>query len=231
MAKFINKIKGLTAERPKVSTGYADVRLTTDDGKMTWLEVKMNHTDNLSNPRIFFDGKKWDTTYHTPTAKFAVDAVNKSSDSKGFINAIAKFSGIKSPKIPTTKSGLKDPNAVPLSVMKDYFAQPGINRYILALPDIDLGKVVTDHYLKGKVEPATYIQAGDDFYMIGKSNPFGVPKDVPLLKGTGPFRMRVSTRSAFYEVQAEVKIQHMPTSKYSLMPGTKKKNPFASLVK
>ena len=62
--------------------------------------------------------------------------------------------------------------------------------------------------------------------MIGKSNPLKVPNDVPLLSGTGNFKIRVSTRSAFYEVQAEIKIIKMPVSKYSVKPGTTKKNPF-----
>lgn len=227
VANHINTLgDNLKAERPKVSAKYADVRVERD-GNTTWLEVKMNHTDNLSNPRVFFDGKKWDTTYNTPSAKLAVDKLNKSKEAAEFLKAIAKFSGIDNPKIPTTKSGLKDPNAVPLKVMKDFFAQPGINRYIMSEPNINLGKVVTDHYLKGKAEPAHYMQAGDDFYMIGKSNPLNVPKNVPQLDGVGPFKIRVATRSQFYEVQAEIKISEMPSSRYSIKPGSSKKNPFA----
>ena len=226
VADYINTLKGINAERPKVSAKYADVRLKRG-GTTTWLEVKMNHTDNLSNPRIFFDGSKWNTTYDTPAAKFAVKNINKSKQAKDFIAAIAKFSGIKNPKIPTTKSGLKDPNAIPLDVMKKYFSQSGINRYIMSIDDVNLGKLVTDHYLLGKAEPAQYMQAADDFYMIGKSNPLKVPNNVPVLSGTGPFKIRIATRSQFYEVQAEVKITKMPSSKYSLKPGSKKKNPFA----
>lgn len=229
VADNINKMKGCNAERPKVSTKYSDVKITLDGGETAWLEVKMNHTDNLTNPRIFFDGNKWDTTYTMSAAKKAVEIMNKSSDAKDFIKAITKFSGIKKPKIPTTKSGLKDKDAVPLDVMKEYFSQPGINRYVAAMPNVNLGQVVTDHYLNGKAEPAYYMQAGDDFYMIGNANPLGVPKDVPKLSGSGPFKVRVATRSAFYEVQAEVKIAQMPNSPYSLKPGTKKKNPFAKL--
>jgi len=226
VADHINNLNGMIADRPKVSAKYADVKIERD-GNETWLEVKMNHTDNLSNPRIFFDGSKWDTTYNTPAAKFAVKLINASQQTKDFIESIAKFSGIKNPKIPTTKSGLKDPSAIPLSVMKKYFAQPGINRYIMSVADINLGKLVTDHYLLGKAEPAHYMQAADDFYMIGKSNPLKAPKDVPVLSGVGPFRIRIATRSQFYEVQAEVKITQMPFSKYSLKPGSSKKNPFA----
>jgi hypothetical protein len=226
IAANINRMPGMNASRPSVGIGYSDVLVSRDGGETSWLEVKMNHTDNLSNPRVFFDGKKWDTTYTTPAAKEAVKLLNKSSEAADFVKAIGKFAGIKNPKIPTTKSGLKDPNAVPLDVMKQYFEQPGITRYIMNVPDMNLGKVVTDHYTKGKDEPAFYMQAGDDFYMITKKNPLGVPKSVPTLSGKGNFRVRVATRSKFYEVQAEIKINEMPNSKYSVKMGTKKKNPF-----
>jgi len=225
VADHINGLKNMSADRPKVSSAYSDVRISRL-GNQTWLEVKMNHTDNLSNPRIFFDGRKWDTTYTTPAAKFAVEHMNKSQQARDFIQAIEKFSGIKGAKIPTTKSGLKDPKAIPLDVMKEYFAQPGIDRYIMTLDNIDLGKLVTDHYLIGKAEPAHYMQAADDFYMIGRSDPLSAARGVPVLSGGGPFKIRVSTRSKFYEVQAEIKITKMPSSKFSLKPGTQKRNPF-----
>ena len=226
VADALDKIKGVTAERPKVSTAFPDVLVTAQNGNSCWIEVKMNHTDNLGNPRVFYDGNKWDTTYTTTAAKKAVELLNKSDETKDFLEAISKFSGIKNPKIPTTKGGLKDRDAVPLSVMKEYFSQPGINRYIMTIPDVNLGNVVSDHYLKGKAEPAYYMQAADDFYMIGRANPLKLNKGIPLLSGAGPFRMRVATRSAYYEVQAELKIQEMPKSRYSIMPGTKKINPF-----
>jgi len=229
VAQHLNSMELVNAERPKVSTAYSDVLITLDGGETSWLEVKMNHTDNLTNPRIFYDGRKWDTTYTTTAAQRTIEIMNKSREAKDFMEAISKFSGIKNPKIPTTKIGLKDKSAIPLDVMKEYFSQPGINRYIANEPNIDLGKVVTDHYLKGKKEPAHYMQAGDDFYMIGRANPLGLPKDIPLLSGSGPFKVRIATRSAFYEVQAEIKIAKMPDSRYSIKPGTRKKNPFERL--
>lgn len=225
VADYIDSLEGISASRPKVSTKYADVKLEKD-GNTTWLEVKMNHTDNLTNPRVFFDGKKWDTTYSTHAAKVAVNLLNKSKEAKDFVESLKKFVGRDDIIIPTNKGGLKDPRAVPLATMKDYFSQPGINRYVMTEEDVNLGDVVTNHYVKGKAEPAYYMQAADDFYLISKKNPFKVPNSVPVLTGTGPFKVRVSTRSQFYEVQAEVKITHMPSSKYSLMPGTKKLNPF-----
>lgn len=229
VAKNINKIPGISAKRPKVSTEYSDVLMEYNKMKI-WIEVKMSHTDNLSNPRVFYKNGKWQTTYSTPAAKHTVDILNKSAQAKKFIKDIAKFSGIpeKIIKIPTTKSGLKEEGAVPLKVMKAYFDQPSINRYIANEENYNLGDVVTEHYTIGKAEPAYYMQAGDDFYMISRKNPLKI-KGIPILNGSGDFKVRVATRSEFYEVQAEIKIKKMPISKFSVAPGTKKSNPFLSM--
>ena len=113
--------------------------------------------------------------------------------------------------------------------MKAYFNQPSINRYIANEENYNLGDVVTEHYTIGKAKPAYYMQAGDDFYMISKKNPLKM-KGIPVLSGHGDFKVRVSTRSEFYEVQAEIKIKKMPHSKFSVAPGTKKDNPFLSMT-
>jgi hypothetical protein len=207
VAKNINKIPGIKALRPKVSTEYSDVLMEYKNFKGDngiWIEVKMSHTDNLSNPRVFYEKGKWHTTYKTPAAKHTVEILNKSAQAKKFIKDIAKFSGIpeKMIKIPTTKSGLKEEGAVPLSVMKAYFNQPNINRYIANEENYNLGDVVTEHYTIG----------------------------IPVLSGLGDFKVRVATRSEFYEVQAEIKIKKMPNSKFSVAPGTKKQNPFLSMT-
>lgn len=227
VANSIDRISGVKAERPKVGTDFPDVKVTFKN-TVTWFEVKMNHTDNLSNPRVFYKDGKWQTTYKTPAAKYTVDLLNKSAQTQKFLKDIAKFSGIpfKSLKIPTTKTGLLEPGAVPLHVMKSYFNRPGVNRYIESKSNFNLGKVVTEHYTIGKTEPAYYMQAGDDFYMVSSKNPFKFSTKIPVLAGFGEFRVRVATRSEYYEVQAEIKIKKMPESPYSLMPGTKKKNPF-----
>lgn len=227
MAKNINGIPGVKASRPAVATSFPDVLVEYKKQKV-WFEVKMNHTDNLSNPRVFYTNGKWHTTYSTPAAKYTVDLLNSSAQTEKFLKDLAKFSGIpfKQLKIPTTKTGLKEPGAVPLKVMKLYFSQPSINRYIAGESNYNLGKVVTEHYTIGKEQPAYYMQAGDDFYMISKTNPFDLSTKIPVLQGTGDFKVRVATRSEYYEVQAEIKISKMPYSEYSLMPGTKKKNPF-----
>jgi hypothetical protein len=230
IAKSINKVAGMAATRPTADTALSDVLIKKFNNKAahTWVEVKMNHTDNLSNPRVFYQKGKWQTTYKTPAAKAAVDILNASGEAKAFIKNIAKFAGIPVSKIiiPTNKGMLKDPNAVPLDVMKEYFEKPGVNRYIANQQNYNLGKLVTEHYTIGKKEPAYYMQAGDDFYLISKANPLGLSKNIPLLSGRGDFKVRVATRSEFYEVQAEIKIKNMPSSSFSVKPGTAKKNPF-----
>jgi hypothetical protein len=227
VADSVDKIPGVKAIRPPGDTAYADVKITYKKAT-SWMEVKMNHTDNLSNPRVYYENGTWKTTYKTPSAKAAVDILNKDPKTKKFLKDIAEFSGIpfRSLKIPTTKGGLKEEGAVPLHIMKKFFDQPSVNRYIANSENLDLGKIVTEHYTKGKAEPAYYMQAGDDFYRISNFDPFKLGATIPLLSGRGDFKVRVATRSEFYEVQAEIKIAHMPNSKYSLKPGTNKANPF-----
>lgn len=230
IAKAINKVKGVKATRPPGKTSLSDVLITEYKGSpaRAWVEVKMNHTDNLSNPRVYYEGGRWQTTYKTPAAAAAVELLNESKDAKRFIKDIAQYSGIdvKKIKIPTSKTGLKDPDAVPLKIMKKYFTDEASSRYIANEDNYDLGKLVTEHYTIGKEEPAYYMQASDDFYRISKTNPLGLSAKIPLLSGRGNLKVRVATRSEFYEVQAEIKIVNMPNSSFSVKPGSVKKNPF-----
>jgi len=235
VANAINSIaSNISADRPSVGTQFADV-LVTVDGQTSWLEVKMNSSDNLSNPRVFYDGSSWGTTYKTPTAEYAVNLLNNSPDAQRFVDEIAEFSGIDNPALPTTKGGLKNPNAVPLEVMREFVEGRG-NRYIASENDVDIGSLVTQHYTLGKAEPANYMQSGDSFYLVGAADPFGLNAanggGIPTLGGTGDFKMRVSTRSKFYEIQAEIKIKafNPATSAYSVLGGSKKKNPFTAVA-
>jgi hypothetical protein len=227
VAENINSIPGITAQRLTRGTDYPDVNIKYKN-KESWLEVKMNHTDNLSNPRVFYLDGIWQTTYKTPTAKVAIDILNSSVQTKQFLKDIATFAGIplNKLKLPTTKGGLNVEGAVPLETMKKYFNRNGVNRYIANKENMDLGKIVTQHYIKGKTVAAYYMQAGDDFYRISDADPFNLGLSIPLLEGTGDFKVRISTRSEFYEIQAEIKITEMPNSKYSVKPNTKKLNPF-----
>ena len=228
---------GLIAERPSVGTGYSDVRLKYKN-QFYWLEVKMNHTDNLANPRVFYNGIRWDTTYKTPAAKHSVKQLNSSNALiRKFHREINKYSGIRNAKIPTTKGGLADEKAVPLEEMRSFFDNRVFNsRYILDNKNVDIASLVTEHYTKGKDEPAHYMQAGDDFYLIGTKDPLKLnrrlrgKKRIPVLSGKGNFRVRVATRSKFYEVQAEIKIKDFVSSPYSVLKGSKKLNPFSNLL-
>lgn len=227
VTKAIGSNPNIKAEQGR-DVRYSDVKVTRK-GITSWIEVKMTHTDNLSNPRFFYMNQKWQTSYTTPAATSALELLNSSSQTNKFVEDISKFSGI--PKkyiiIGTNKSHLKLPGCVPLHIMKSYFSQPGINRYISIQSNIDIGELVTKHYLEGKAAPACYLQAGNDFYMIGTTNPFKLDIKIPKLAGTGDLKVRVSTRSEYYEVQAEIKIKHFKpiSSKYSVIDA-EKINPF-----
>lgn len=236
VANNINSTSTAKAERPKVSTKFPDVTLDYNGkskhrGKRIWLEVKMNHTDNLGNTRVSYVDGKWTAAQPLdPIKKFAIEYLTKDSATQKFLQDIAKVAGLdwKNMTLPSTKGLLKKDNAVPHTVVKEYFSKRA--QYILDVPNVDLGQLVTDHYLTGKAEPAYYMQAGDDFYFIGKENPLSLPREIPVLgaggRCRGNFKMRIGVRTSFYEVQPEIKILDMGSSPYSVKPGTRKKNPF-----
>ena len=233
VADYLDSMPGVSAKRPSVSTKYADV-FVDFEGKKTWIEVKMNHTDNLGNTRVSYVNGKWTAAAPLdPVKKFAIEYLTNDRKTQEFLKDIAKFAGIKDWKnmtVPSTQGLLKNANAVPYEKMKEYMKTR--KQYILDIPGVDLGQLVTKHYLEGKAEPAHYMQAGDDFYMIGKSNPLALPTDIPEVgkKGQcmGSFKMRIGIRGSkpFYEIQPEIKITNMPKSPYSIKPGTRQKNPF-----
>lgn len=227
IAQYINQMTYIKAHRPKVSASFSDVQITSFYNKdvNVWLEVKMNHTDNLGNPRVYFD-QEWKTSYKTPIAKEATSILNDCDQAKSFINDLSRFSDIdrSAIKLSTTRTGLEESNVVPLTVMRNFFNDR--NRYVSIKEDYDIGLSVTSHYIQGKEEPVYYMQAGDDFYLISNVNPLSLSTRIPQLEGRGDFKTRVSTRSKFYEIQTELKIKSMPYSEYSILPGTNKKNPF-----
>ena len=233
VAEYMKSL-GVNASRPPVGVKYPDIKVE-HKGANTWIEVKMNHSDNLGNTRVSYNAGKWDAAKPLdPVKNFAIKYLSESDKTKQFLKDVAKFTAKDwmNMILPSTKGPLSDAKAVSYEAMKEYFKTR--NQYILNVPNVDLGKLVTEHYLQAKAEPAHYMQAGDDFYMIGTSNPLKLPRDIPVLgangKCKGDFKMRISIRSSssgFYEIQPEIKITNMPDSRYSLKPGTKKKNPFA----
>lgn len=235
------KSSGIDAERPPVSVKFPDIRINSYKGRNLgrgiWVEVKMSHSDNLGNPRVSYINGEWTASMPLdPVKKFAIKYLTKDPKTIAFLKDIAKFAGIKNWKnmiLPSTKGPLSEPNAVSYKTIVKYFKSR--SQYILDVPNVNLGKLVTAHYLEAKDEPAHYIQAGDDFYMIGTANPLKLPQDIPVLgadnTAKGNFKMRIGVRSsasAFYEIQPEIKVSDMPDSPYSIKPGTKKPNPFKS---
>lgn len=228
LAEYLDGISGVRAVRSDRGTKYSDIQVSYNNAS-TWLEIKMHHQDNLANPRVYYQEKTWKTRYFTPLAGFIAGELNKSQVSREFVYSIADYAKMSRETIyiPTVKSEMTANNAVPKSVMRSFCREN--ETYIIKNDDYDLSSLVTTHYLEGKSEPAHYIQAGDDFFMISNTNPLGLPSDIPELTGRGKFRVRVSNRSKFYEVQGELKITSMLHSKYSILPDSSKINPFCCL--
>ena len=230
VASYINSLPNVSAERPSTGTSFSDVVITYKDSRV-WLEVKMNHEDNLSNPRVFYNEQQWKTTYKTVAATEGVKLLNLSEDASKFVDLISDFSKISKDKlfIPTTRGTVNAENAVNLKMMKDFIQHYEIEQYILKQDHVDLGEIVTKHYTEGKLEPVYYMQAGDDFYRISDKDPLGFGDQIPLIEGVGTFKVRIGIRSRFYENQVEIKIKCLKNSKFSLKPGTLKDNPFSLL--
>jgi hypothetical protein len=226
---------GITAIRPPADTSLPDVLVKVKDVGESFIEVKMSHSDNLANPRVFFDGTSWQTTYKTPVAKEAIQLLNADDGAKQFIADIKQFTKKRVVKLPTTLGGLKDPDAVSLQAMYDFVESRG-SRYISIKESVDVGKLATLHYTVGKSVSANYLQAGDDFYLIGNSDPFDLNSlnlgKIPKLGGIGDFKVRVSTRSKFYEIQIELKIKKFnpSSSPFSVLNSSSKTNPFDALA-
>ena len=161
-------MKGVRASRPSADTALSDVLISKFNNRdtRTWVEVKMNHTDNLSNPRVFYADGRWQTTYKTPAATSAVNVLNDSAQAQAFVKSISKFSKIPLSKIiiPTNKGMLNEQWAVPLEMMRAYFSQPGINRYIANKPGPiknELGQRIGEH-------------VGLSFYTLGQRQGLGI---------------------------------------------------------
>jgi len=228
--------KGLVAVRPKVSTSFPDVKVTWK-AKDYWVEVKMNHSDNLMNPRFEFVNNKWavPASYKSPATDKIVDLLNGNRVVKQWTEGLRihlaknKFKGdIKKFSLYSSKTERgTDANAVSVALMKSYL-QTLPNKNIVKIPNIDVGDLVTLHYTQGKAASAYYVSAGDDFYQFGRTNPLKIPK-VPIFKGLNDLVLRVGDRSDNFEIQAEVKIKSIPDSLYSVAPGSRKPNPFSML--
>ena len=236
--------QNLVAVRPRADVSYADVKVTytpkTGRAKEAWVEVKMNHTDNLGNVRISWNGNKWGTSERggiTPLKKFMMDLLNSGKGKESadkFLNDLAKFVGKNNKNdivVPTTLGGLALPNAVTHMQMQNFLKTKG-TQYFINVADINLGKLVTAHYNSGKSAPVSYMQAADDFYLLGDLDELNLKRihpTIPKLEGEGNFKMRVGMRTKYYELQPEIKITDMGSSRFSLTGGNGRKNPFEGL--
>lgn len=233
-----NQVKAVHAERPKVGSNYSDVRIT-HGGTTAWLEVKMEHNNRLVSSRVYYKNKKWRTDYTTNVAKEAVKELNDNEDAKKFIADLTEY--LRGQKkltknidlgnigLSTTKAGMLEKNAVHRIDLDNFLKERNATKFIMVLNTYDVGTSVTKHYNSHKATPVYYLQTGDDFIRMGTGsikNPLGFTGKIPILSGNGNFKVRVATATDFYEIVAEMKMLKMPTSLYSLKPGTKKRNPF-----
>jgi len=221
VAFYINTFDNVIASRPNVSTSYSDV-FVQFRGVPSWIEVKMNENDQMANTRIFYDAE-WCSAKNGPIQKYIKNRVNDCEGVRSFVEEISDFSRIRDPYISTTVGGLKKENAVPLQVMKDFF-ETKENNYIYEEKNVDLSKLISDHYNFGKIQPAHYISAGDQFLQLGDQDPLGLK--LPRLNGTGDLKIRVVCRSNYYDIQPDIKIKKLEESPYSIAPGTDKPHPF-----
>ncbi len=285
VAARINEIlsNDWTASRPVASTYYSDVKIEKKTSSI-WLEVKMNPTDNLGNPRVsYFDGQwvycglrniKGDISIKTPKrekplAMEICNHLNNSNAVKKYINELVTWynknydSPIKAtPKniilyTSTSKSfytkQVSGKIIITPKILLRFISEkhPG-DQYIYKNNTEDVSKLVRTHYLKGKNEPAFFLQCGETkFFKLyenqeelksagnfaGISNilrDYPKLKNVPTLKGTGIFNVRFSFRGGntidtirSYEIQPEVKILRLEnTSQYSVFNNSSNTNPF-----
>ena len=175
---------GYTAERPKVSSKFSDILI--EGPRTTWVEVKMNHTDNLHNIRYFYDDGMWQVKREAKSQ--ATDAllkqINKSPNIKDWVSKMAAYMaenhGFDPDKLSiySTKSERSQPHSVSVEQMKEYLATQPTNNIGETIP-VDIGHIATLHYNFGKAEPAYYMQTGDDFYRLGGKDPLGLGNAVP----------------------------------------------------
>lgn len=226
VAFYINTFDNVKATRPKVGTSYSDI-FCEFNGTSSWIEVKMNETDQLGSPRVLYNGEKWSAVKMGPIQRYVCDKMNKSFAADNVLDELRTHTGRDNIFIPSTKGGLNHPHAVSLEMMEMFFLSRS-DRYIYQQHNANISKLVEEHYNFGKTEPAHYISAGDSFYRLGDEDPFEL--NVPKFIGSGRLAVRITIRSQFYEIQPELKIKNLEPSPFSIAPGTNKPNPFTHCV-
>ena len=217
----------IQAERPVASTLYSDVKITYNSLK-SWLEVKLNHSDRLSNPQMFYTDGKWHCalTSKSPTAKSIACLLNKSEIADNWVTLLSKFSGIKKDKLilSSNKPPKNEPNYITKDIIKAFIKKYMTTNTIMMIKNIDITTIVEDHYTQGKAEPANYIQIKDDFFLLGKSNPLKFNSNIPIFKATGYIDVRFVPRESanMCNFQTIIKSTDKNISSFSFAPHTKK---------
>jgi len=213
------------------SSEYSDIRIDIPGIGSSFLEVKLTSGDNLGNPRLQYDGNQWIVAGDSgsPLAAYAVEFMNESPEAQAFINDLKAFL-----KTDTVRLQGKKPGSVTLPQIKAFLAKRP-NKNIAELDSVDAAALATQHYAVAKKEPAHYVQAGDDFYLMGSADPLDLnlvnDGQIPVLRGMGRLAVRIADRSARYEVQVSVKMWKHDPSPFSAMLPTSKVNPFTALAK
>lgn len=245
IANSINRLlpDGWSAEHSGMGSSYADVIIYDPNKQKTWVEVKMNTTDNLYNKRMAFSNGMWVPGSDKDESKSKVPMLiaaklNADSNLKTQMQKLARQAGIKFSAL--TISGTYPRNVANIKAgipsVDDFIAiwpgkeHGGKNKYIFEEPNYDLAEIAAAHYTAGKSETCPYIQMGDNFFKLGSADPLKL--GVPQLKGRGDLIIRWSHRieTNTFEILVQVKLEKVESeSAFSALPGTSKKNPFAKL--
>jgi hypothetical protein len=236
VANAINssKVRGLSAVQSGGDTRFADVKVDFRD-TLAYVEAKMGHGDPAGgNPRFLVFEDEFMSDYDTPTARLGEELLNSSPEAKSWINLVKFHLGYDKSDLLDIESQESDSSIID-AVRKA--AKDLGNQYIMKSDDMSLTSVVTGHYTQGKDFPTNYIQMGNDFYLIGSSDPLGLKAanialgnpPIPVLTGRGQFKVRASFRTKFMEIFPEIKISESPESMYSVFGDGNKINPFKAL--
>ena len=220
------KIPKLKAETPPDDPHYSDVKLVYDKKYVTWLEVKLNHDAQLGSTRIWWNGPlgRWEAgggaAGSNPIKEYMLKMLNSGegkTQADDFLAKMAKLVGKTNKNqiiVPTTKTQLKDPKSVSYEQLKEYQALYN-TQYFVRINNAPLGEIVSEQYNSGKTEPVSYLQAADDFYLLGKLDKFKlktIHRDIPKFEAKGSFHFRFSFREPGHYIELLPEIKAIPSS-------------------
>ena len=220
------KIPKLKAETPADDPHYSDVKLTYDKKHTTWLEVKLTHSAQLGSTRVSWNGPlgRWEAgagaSGANPIKEYMLKLLNSGegkTQADDFLKKLTKLMGKTNKSqiiVPTTKSQIRDPKSVTYEQLKEYQALYN-TQYFVKLNNVELGSIVSEQYNSGKMEPVSYLQAADDFYLLGNLDQFKLKKihrDIPKFEAKGTFNFRFSFREPDHYIELLPEIKAIPSS-------------------